>query len=49
MNDMNIYCYDALIIGFGKGGKTLAQQLAHQGKKAAFYQKSTISRTPIPQ
>lgn len=28
--------YDAVIIGFGKGGKTLAGKLAGQGKKGYF-------------
>jgi pyruvate/2-oxoglutarate dehydrogenase complex dihydrolipoamide dehydrogenase (E3) component len=32
--------YDALIIGFGKGGKTLAGALAGQGKKVAVVEKS---------
>lgn len=32
--------YDALIIGFGKGGKTLAGALAKQGKKVAVVEKS---------
>src|SRR5574344_1067180 len=32
--------YEALIIGFGKGGKTLAQDLARQGKKVALIEKS---------
>lgn len=32
--------YDAIIIGFGKGGKTLAVFLANQGKKVALIEKS---------
>jgi probable pyridine nucleotide-disulfide oxidoreductase len=28
--------YDAIIIGFGKGGKTLAGSLAAKGKKVAL-------------
>lgn len=32
--------YDAIIIGFGKGGKTLAGTLAKQGKKVALIEKS---------
>ena len=32
--------YDAIIIGFGKGGKTLAGALAKQGKKVALIEKS---------
>lgn len=32
--------YDALIIGFGKGGKTLAGKLAAQGKRVALVEKS---------
>ncbi|MCQ4636925.1 FAD-dependent oxidoreductase [Anaerovorax odorimutans] len=32
--------YDAVIIGFGKGGKTLAGDLAGQGKKVALIEKS---------
>lgn len=32
--------YDAIIIGFGKGGKTLAADLGQQGKKVALIEKS---------
>lgn len=32
--------YDAIIIGFGKGGKTLAADLAGRGKKVAVVEKS---------
>ena len=32
--------YDALIIGFGKGGKTLAGALAKQGKSVAVVERS---------
>lgn len=32
--------YDGIIIGFGKGGKTLAADLAKQGKKVAMIEKS---------
>lgn len=32
--------YDAIIIGFGKGGKTLATDLAASGKKVAMVEKS---------
>ena len=32
--------YDAIIIGFGKGGKTLAGQMAKLGKKVAMIEKS---------
>lgn len=32
--------YDGIIIGFGKGGKTLAADLAGQGKKIAMIEKS---------
>ena len=32
--------YDAIIIGFGKGGKTLAGELAKRGKKVALIEKS---------
>lgn len=32
--------YDAIIIGFGKGGKTLAGDLAKRGKKVALIEKS---------
>ena len=32
--------YDAIIIGFGKGGKTLAVFLGKQGKKVALVEKS---------
>jgi len=34
--------YDALIIGFGKGGKTLAPYLAEQGLKVAVAEKSPL-------
>ena len=33
--------FDAIIIGFGKGGKTLAAHLAAQGKKTAVIEKSS--------
>lgn len=33
--------YDAIIIGFGKGGKTLAGALAKRGKTVALIEKST--------
>ena len=32
--------YDAIIIGFGKGGKTLAGFLGKSGKKVALIEKS---------
>lgn len=32
--------YDAIIIGFGKGGKTLASGLAARGQKVAVIEKS---------
>ena len=32
--------YDAIIIGFGKGGKTLAGKLAGMGSKVALVEKS---------
>lgn len=32
--------YDAVIIGFGKGGKTLAYDLGKQGKSVAIIEKS---------
>lgn len=32
--------YDSIIIGFGKGGKTLAGFLANKGKKIALIEKS---------
>lgn len=32
--------YDAIIIGFGKGGKTLAAELARHGKKVAVIERS---------
>lgn len=32
--------YDYIIIGFGKGGKTLAADLAAQGKTVAMIEKS---------
>lgn len=32
--------YDAVIIGFGKGGKTLAGYLGKSGKKVALVEKS---------
>lgn len=34
--------YDAIIIGFGKGGKTLAGALAQQGKTVALIEKSKL-------
>ena len=32
--------YDAIIIGFGKGGKTLASDMASRGLKVALVEKS---------
>lgn len=32
--------YDAIVIGFGKGGKTLAADLANKGNKVAMVEKS---------
>ena len=32
--------YDAVIIGFGKGGKTLASEFANKGKTVAVIEKS---------
>ena len=32
--------FDAIIIGFGKGGKTLAGDLANRGLKVALIEKS---------
>ena len=32
--------YDAIILGFGKGGKTLAGALAKRGKQVALVEKS---------
>ncbi len=34
--------FDAIIIGFGKGGKTLAASLGHAGKKTALIEKSPL-------
>ena len=34
--------YDAMIIGFGKGGKTLAATLGNAGKKTALIEKSSL-------
>ncbi len=34
--------YDAIIIGFGKGGKTLAGVLGNAGKKTALIEKSSM-------
>lgn len=34
--------YDAVIIGFGKGGKTLAASLGNAGKKTALIEKSSM-------
>ena len=34
--------YDALIIGFGKGGKTLAAALGKKGIKTAVIEKSPL-------
>lgn len=36
---LNAKNYDAIIIGFGKGGKTLAGFLANKGKKVALVEK----------
>ena len=33
--------FDAIIIGFGKGGKTLAAQFAKRGKKVAIIERSS--------
>ena len=33
--------YDAIIIGFGKGGKTLAADLANHGWNVAVVERST--------
>ncbi len=40
MNQTNHY--DAVIIGFGKGGKTLAAALGNAGKKTALIEKSPL-------
>lgn len=32
--------YDAIIIGFGKGGKTIAGKMAKLGKRVAIIEKS---------
>ena len=34
--------YDAIIIGFGKGGKTLAADLANHGWNVAVVERSTV-------
>lgn len=34
--------YDAIIIGFGKGGKTLAAALANKGQKVAIIEQSKL-------
>ncbi len=34
--------YDAIIVGFGKGGKTLASAFAKQGKHVAMIEKSPV-------
>ncbi len=34
--------FDLLIIGFGKGGKTLASEIANTGKKVALIEKSSL-------
>ncbi len=39
MNDDNRY--DAIIIGFGKGGKTLAATLGNAGKRTALIERSS--------
>lgn len=39
--EMNKEMYDAVIIGFGKGGKTMAGALAAAGKKTALIEQST--------
>lgn len=33
--------YDSIVIGFGKGGKTLAGYLGKKGEKVAIVEKST--------
>jgi probable pyridine nucleotide-disulfide oxidoreductase len=33
--------FDAIIIGFGKGGKTLAAEFAKRGKKVAIIERSS--------
>ena len=38
--------YDAVIIGFGKGGKTLAGKLAGEGKAVALIEKSDKMAVP---
>ena len=35
--------YNAIIIGFGKGGKTLAAYLADQGQSVAIVERSDLS------
>ena len=39
--------YDAIIIGFGKGGKTLAAELANRGWKIALIERSDALRAAI--
>lgn len=34
--------YDSIIIGFGKGGKTLAEYLGNEGEKVAIIEKSEL-------
>ena len=47
--------YDAIIIGFGKGGKTLTAELAKRGWKVALIERSAMMyggtcpyQTPYP-
>ena len=43
--------YDAIIIGFGKGGKTLTAELAKRGWKVALIERSGMMyayQTPYP-
>ena len=39
--------YDAIIIGFGKGGKTLAADLANHGWNVAVVERSTEALVSI--
>ena len=34
--------FNSIIIGFGKGGKTLANDLANRGQKVALIEKSSL-------
>lgn len=40
IKDRNMNVFDVIIIGFGKGGKTLAAEFAKRGQKVAIIERS---------